>query len=212
MSRPAPILALIVVLVLGFVAWQWRYSPFWSRLWGNDHAAIATSTPVVEDPGGLPQVYTNKDPEFSIRYPEGYTPDPAYVYQALGPGREISGVKFTISPTLAQGTNLSRDSYISVERIATSTCSAALFLDNVVPRNLTDGIVTYSFATTSGAGAGNLYEEQVFALPKKGCTAVRYYIHSGNIGNYEPGAVREFDRRALLSQFDAIRKTLVIIE
>ena len=40
--------------------------------------------------------------------------------------------------------------------------------------------------------------------------AVRYFIHSSNIGNYPEGAVREFDRQALLNQFDQIRRSLIL--
>ncbi len=67
----------------------------------------------------------------------------------------------------------------------------------------------YSVATSSGAAAGNRYEEMIFAFPASSpCTAVRYYIHSTAVGNYPEGSVREFDREALLAEFDAIRKTI----
>jgi hypothetical protein len=44
-------------------------------------------------------------------------------------------------------------------------------------------------------------------IPGYTCTAVRYLVHSTNIGNYEPGAVREFDRPALIDLFDQIRRS-----
>jgi len=37
---------------------------------------------------------------------------------------------------------------------------------------------------------------------------VRYFIHSTNIGNYDPGTIKAFDQAALVARFDAIRKTL----
>jgi hypothetical protein len=77
---------------------------------------------------------------------------------------------------------------------------------------MVDGSVSYSLATTSGAGAGNFYEEWVFALASSSpCTAVRYFIHSGNIGNYPTGAVTEFDHAALIKDFDSIRRSLTLI-
>jgi hypothetical protein len=68
----------------------------------------------------------------------------------------------------------------------------------------------YSVATSSEAAAGNLYEEMVYALSGiSPCTAVRYYIHSSNIGNYATGTI-EFDRAALLAAFDKIRMSLTL--
>jgi hypothetical protein len=52
----------------------------------------------------------------------------------------------------------------------------------------------------------------VYALKgTKPCIAVRYFIHSTSIGNYDPNAgVREFDREALLGAFDQIRRSLTL--
>jgi len=52
------------------------------------------------------------------------------------PGKDIHGVKFTIPSSLISGTNLSSDTGISVEEIAsTSDCKATLFLDGVKEAN-----------------------------------------------------------------------------
>ena len=66
-----------------------------------------------------------------------------------------------------------------------------------------------------GAGAGNLYEEIVYVpnLPgNAGCYGIRYFIHSGNIANYEPGTMAEFDRTTLLAEFDRIRHSVFFEE
>ncbi|MHB8860545.1 MAG: MliC family protein [Minisyncoccota bacterium] len=161
---------------------------------------------------GLSQVFATSSLGFSIRYPGGYTLDEAYQYQELGPGKDIPGVKFTIPASIALGTNLAADSYLSVEEIPqVQGCTAAFFLDHGAAREVADGGMTYSVASTTGAGAGNRYEETVYALPDTNpCIAVRYFIHYGVIENYPPGMVRRFDRQAILDQFDAIRHTLTI--
>ncbi len=167
----------------------------------------------------LTEYYANGGKGFSIRYNKGFTIDDKFTYQNLGPGKDISGVKFTIPASLASGTNLSTDSYLSVEQIPNvKDCSASLFLPEgsnvkMVPSNpndLTDQIV-YSMGTISDAAAGNRYDETVYASPYyNSCIAIRYLIHYGVFENYPAGTIKKFDEQALLSQFDQIRKTLVV--
>jgi len=160
----------------------------------------------------LPQTYANSTYGFSIRLPSGYTPDAAYRFQEFGPGKDIPGVKFTIPLSIATGTNLSRDTYVSVEEIPNvRDCSASLFLEKVKSHTETDNGTTYSVASAGGAGAGNRYGETVYALPGTNpCIAVRYFIHSTVFENYPAGTVKLFDKQAILDQFDAIRRTLTI--
>lgn len=178
---------------------------------------VATATPVS-------QTYSNQVRGFSLtlpnvastsaaQYPDAYSVDESYAYQNLGPGKEITGVKFRIPGAVATGTNLSSDSYISVEQIpGLASCSATAFLEaGAKARPVNEGGVTYSMATTSDAAAGNRYDETVYAVSGSNpCTVVRYFIHYGAIQNYPPGVVREFNERDLVASFDAIRRTLVI--
>ncbi len=306
MSKTSTIVTVLVIAVLAFVAWEWRYAPFFSQLFGSattgqlvgqahyqcnggktidakfyngpsapqpapgqppvptgvvqlvlsdnramtlpqtisaDGARYATKNEsfvfwskgngalvlennveksfigciqVASDPGGLPQVYESGSNGFSLRYPANYTAAEKYVYQEMGPGKDINGVKFTIDPAIATGTNLGTDSYVSVEQVAiasSSKCTASTFLDGATASILNDGTTQYSYASSTGAGAGNRYEEQVFALPGTNpCVAVRYYIHYGAIENYPPGVVTAFNHDALTAQFDMIRHTLTIVQ
>jgi len=156
------------------------------------------------------QAYSNNT--FSVRTPNGYATDESYVYQALGPGKDIKGVKFTIPESLAEGTNLSRDSYLSVEQAPDADyCAADLFLDLPGRGMATDG--KQLVASSTGAAAGNRYDEVVYAIVgTKPCVAVRYFIHYGVIENYPEGSVRAFDREALVKEFDAIRSTLLLAQ
>jgi len=187
----------------------------------------ATPAPVVEQPivpvVDTRQTYTNDKLGFSIKLPMGYTIDESYIYEELGPGKSSPGVKFTIPASVAAGTNLSSDTYISVEEIPLANiprgvCSAAYFVDpETTVHAVLDGDVTYSVASSTGAAAGNRYEETVYALPdtsasRRTCIAVRYRIHYSVFENYPAGAVREFDKAALLAQFDTIRRMLVIAQ
>lgn len=152
---------------------------------------------------------------FSVVYPTNFTVHDDYAYDQFGPNKLIHGVKFTIPAEMATGTNVSSyDTGISIEQLPRArNCTADIYIrDDVKKHSVTENGVLYSIATTSGAGAGNFYEEQVYALSgTHPCTAVRYFIHSTNIGNYPEGTVREFDRTALISAFDEIRHTLIFI-
>jgi membrane-bound inhibitor of C-type lysozyme len=180
---------------------------------GPDRQSYAGCIAIAPDPGGLPEIYESGAAGFSIRYPAGYSVDPDYEYEALGPGKTIPGVKLTIDPAIAAGTNLGADSYLSVEHIPRGeSCTASRFLDaGATATAATEGRTTYSVARLTGAGAGNRYEESVFALlGSDPCIGLRYFIHYSVLENYPPGAVRAFDRQALVDRFDAIRRTLII--
>ncbi len=192
---------------------------FWSK--GNGAIVMENNVEknytgcVVEanDLGGLPNIYHSDKFGFSIRYPNDYSINPDYQYQALGPNKGIDGVKFTISPSIKNGTNLSSDSGISVEFIpSVQSCNASLFLSNSSNvKTVTDNNTDYSFASSTDAAAGNRYEESVWALPNTNqCIAVRYFIHYGAIENYPQGAVQEFNKASLINQFDKIRQTLIV--
>ncbi len=162
--------------------------------------------------------YTNltsyNDPyyNFTVKYPRDYSLNKTYKYTALGPEKDITGVKFTVPKIYSNGNNLSTDSYVSVENILNpTTCSASLFLFNVndLPQDISVNGMVYSYASSSDAGAGNRYDEYVYAFPKgKTCLAVRYFIHYSSIENYPTDTVSEFNKDNLLKTFDAIRDSL----
>jgi hypothetical protein len=150
---------------------------------------------------------------YSVVYPSNFSADTGYQYTEV-PNKPIAGVKFTIPGSMATGTNLSADSYVSIETLPRAKiCTGDIYLPtDVKSETITDtNGIEYSLATSSDAGAGNFYEEQVYALPNSSpCTAVRYWIHSTDIGNYTPGTVQAFDEQALLSAFDTIRHSLTL--
>jgi len=160
----------------------------------------------------LTQNYVNSTKGFLIKYPKDFTLDEKYKYEALGPNKDISGVKFTIPTSLSIGTNLGSDSYISVEQIlSTQSCKANIFLDQVTEKTIIEDNITYSFASFIGAGAGNRYKETVYALTgTKPCTAIRYFIHYSVFENYPPNTIKQFNEQNILNQFDAIRHSLII--
>jgi hypothetical protein len=170
---------------------------------------------VALDPGSLPLTYASSSLGITLRYPDGYTVSDTYRYTDVGT-TSIPGIKLTIATTTATGTNLSRDSYISVESLdlPADACTADHFIDRAdaaATSTVTVDTTVYSYASTTGAGAGNRYEEQVFVRPgSTSCIAVRYLIHTTVLENYDPGTVLLYDRATLLSTFGAIRDAVVV--
>jgi hypothetical protein len=139
--------------------------------------------------------YQNKEAKYSIVYPKDWIVEETYTYQLRGPDLPApTGTKFFIPKALASSTNLSADSGLSIETATSSDSCSAL-----------------DFLSQSDAGAGNFYEEHVFAIASSTpCLAIRYFIHSTNIANYDPGTIKEFDRTALLKELDGMRDSLKI--
>lgn len=184
-------------------------------LMGDTAQPVATPEPAPAAVVAQIATSTYATTSFSIVYPASFTLSDTYAYTQANPKKPIHGVKFTIPMEVATGTNLAAaDTGVSIEQLPRAKkCTGDIYLaDDVRPVELTDNGITYSVATTSSAGAGNFYEEAVFAISGSSpCTAVRYFIHSMNIGNFEPGTVREFDKPALIASFDTIRKALTLI-
>jgi membrane-bound inhibitor of C-type lysozyme len=164
----------------------------------------------------LTQVYINTTRGISVRYPNSFTADETYTYSLYDPDTLIPGVRFTIPNTLASGTNLSADTYISVEELPTSqTCTADQFLNQTpeTPTQVVDNGTSYSVATITDAGASNRYEETVYAFnTMHACMAVRYMVHYTVLENYPEGTITAYDKESLRKTFDAVRRSLIVSE
>ncbi len=70
---------------------------------------------------------------------------------------------------------------------------------------------TFVHSNSLGAGAGNFYEQEIYRMANNGvCYEVIYFIHSGNIGNYPPGLVTEFDKNAIVQKLYSVFSTFAI--
>ncbi|HEY6018521.1 MAG TPA: hypothetical protein VIY48_01040, partial [Candidatus Paceibacterota bacterium] len=136
------------------------------------------------------QHYSNAAMGISLSYPIGFTLNPTWQNTTVNPKKPISGVQLIIPTSMATGTNLSTDTYVSVEQLPRAkSCTGDIFLAaNVKPTTVVDNGVTYSVASSTDAAAGNRYEETVYAIKGSSpCTAVRYLVHYGVFENYPAG-------------------------
>ena len=164
--------------------------------------ATAQAAPVTK-------TYTDSGYHFSVQYPATWRLDRT-ARANTGPADTQLIIGFAVPDSLTNGTNLSRESRISIETLTKGACSAARFLeDGADTKTVRENGVRYSVGNFGDAGAGNYYEQTVYVRPDtKPCLAVRLFIHSTNIGNYDPGTIREFDRKTLDATFDNIRHSL----
>lgn len=154
--------------------------------------------------------YSNDTYTFSIEYPIKFIENENYIYQALGPGKDIKGVAFIVSEDVSKGTNLSSDSYFSVEQLpGDQECIARNFISNPLTENtVEENGRTYSVVTGGDAAAGNRYEDTVFATKINSiCYGLRLMVHTTVIENYEPGTIKEYDRQKLVTLYNRFRST-----
>ena len=142
---------------------------------------------------------------WSIDYPTGTNPNEKYVYTSLGEGKEVSGISFAFPQKFYQGTNLSNDtSVIVLRKDNLAVCTPEAFTLEPVEQtaHVTVSGISWSMIKTSGAGAGNFYEETSYTTgDPHACYNVRLFLHSTNIGNYPPGVVTAFDRSGVETIF-----------
>src|SRR3989338_11544582 len=101
---------------------------------------------------------------YSVRYPGNFVLNAQYAYDQFGPKKLINGVKFIIPAAMATGTNLSaNDTGVSVEQLPRAkNCTGDIYLmASVTAHDIIENGTEYSFASSTGAAAGNLYDEQV---------------------------------------------------
>ncbi|MBP9711072.1 MAG: hypothetical protein KBD50_02335 [Candidatus Pacebacteria bacterium] len=196
------IFAVVALAIVGAGAFVWI-------TWPKDEAPVV-ETPVVNEPEPTTTTIASSTMGYTMTYPLDFNAVQDHVYP-FSSKKNILGFKVVVPADMATGTNLSADSYVSVEQLPNARlCTADIFMQaNVKAATVTEAGVTYSVASSSDAGAGNRYDEMVYALKDSmPCTAVRYFIHYTNIQNYPDGAVTEFNRTALLNEFDQIRHSL----
>jgi hypothetical protein len=205
MSLIVGIIILIIIAGAGYLGWK--------AIANQSPAETPTTTPDVPVVTDDRADYASTTLHIALKYPKGYTVNDSFINTTVNPNKPISGVKFTIPMEMATGTNLSSDSGLSIEQLPRANkCTGDIFLQaNVKPTTVSDGAMSFSVASSSDAGAGNLYEEIVYAIPgSTPCIGIRYFIHSTQFANYPAGTVTQFDHAALIADFDKIRQSIVI--
>jgi len=95
------------------------------------------------------------------------------------------------------------------QQVATCTEPASIAGVETNDDEVSKNGISYTRSEVQSAAAGNIYEVIYHRTVQKGrCYEVIYFMHYGNIGNYVPGEVEEFDRAGLLQEFEDILATV----
>jgi hypothetical protein len=155
--------------------------------------------------------YDNQEYNFSFSYPEVdvFNPNTGYQYVTNN-----SLARVDLPASAFAGTNLGEASFIvgaSRDAKVVSAClKAAPEERGATSLEVINGTEMKVFSGSDPA-AGNLYETTSYRAVKNGvCYEATLLLHSGNIYNYEPGAVKEFDRVKMMAGLTEILRTFKI--
>ena len=157
--------------------------------------------------------YTNPQDTVSFRYSDEFAPI------ASMPTGDFKGtpslVLQFIRPDFYQPTTNLGEAYFLFSSISDSqkvaTCMQPLSQLETVQGQKDFNGYTFTQSEAIGVGAGNIYDQVIYRTVYNSiCYEVVFYMHSGNIGNYTPGTVVEFDRAALVEKFEGILSTFTL--
>lgn len=111
------------------------------------------------------------------------------------------------------------EGFLVVGRSAGKSAVASCFVNPNpgpgAPRQLSAGPVIdgrlFRYGTTTDVGAGNIYNIRLYRTVFDGdCWGVDLVVHTGNIGNYTPGTVAEFDQSKAFFVLEKILGTFAL--
>jgi hypothetical protein len=171
----------------------------------------------INPPGNNSQSFQYKNPStgLSLTYSDMFVPAVApFGNYKTAPELALQ----LIDPAVFNKTNLGQ-AYLFISSTSdpqiVSTCTepgqATGELEQLVGNEVVNGY-TFVHSTGDGAGAGNLYEQEIYRMVYKNiCYEVIYYMHSSQVGNFPPEAgITEFDRNVVIQRFFSVFSTFTI--
>jgi hypothetical protein len=191
----------IVLMIVGVLFYEAR------------HYSTGQTSPIVADIiAGVPNtIYANTQFGFTLQYPSVATSSNVD-YGGYLPLTQTSIASFTLPRSMFAGTNLGEAGvYVgstSTPSIVSQCLQASKENGETLVGTSTINGVDFMEATSTGVGAGNIYEETVYRrLAGNACLEITELLHSGNIDNYPSGAVVQFDKATYQGILDAIVHT-----
>ena len=157
--------------------------------------------------------YISRQGTVSLRYSDEFALT-TYIPAGEFKGTPTLVLEFIRPDFYSPATNLVEAYFLFSEirdREMVDTCTQPLpHLETVSGQKTVNGI-NFTQSRAVGVAAGNIYDQEIYRTVYDSiCYEAVFYMHSGNIGNYTPGTVEEFDRAALLQKFEQILSTFTV--
>jgi hypothetical protein len=134
-------------------------------------------------------------------------------FEGFLPVTKTPVIGFSLSTDLFQGTNLTEAGvYIGATTtpaiVSTCTAPQASAGESEATSSAIIGGTSFAEFDSTGAGAGNIYQEKSFRTVKSNaCFEIVELLHSGQIANYPSGSVTAFDETKFSGMLDAMVNT-----
>jgi hypothetical protein len=163
----------------------------------------------INPPGQARQFFNFRNGQHAgaLRYSDEFAPT-EYIPAGDFKGEPVLALELIRMDLLAPVTNLSEAYFLfsSMDDPNTvATCTQTLSPQEVVLGQEVFNGYEFTRSEMFGAGAGNIYQLEMYrSVVENVCYEAVFFMHSGNIGNYPPGLVTEFDQAALMGKFKEI--------
>ncbi len=163
----------------------------------------------INPPGRAEQTFNYDEGGIALAYSDQFAP--ANIPSSLNHKTDLKFALQWIDTSSYVGTNLGAAYFVfgsSTNSQIVASCVDPL-QSGVAPETANGKVAFngYDFTSSvaSDAGAGNIYDQYIYRVAEQGvCYEAIFFIHYSNIGNYSPGAVKEFDQPGLLQKFNGI--------
>jgi hypothetical protein len=169
----------------------------------------------INPPGQARQYFDYVDTlhDSAFRYSDEFAPT---LYTPAGGygGRFMLTLMFINMEFLTPVTNLGEAYFVYSamdDEETVATCTEPLSpQESIIGKVVINGY-EFTQSETTDAGAGNIYHMVMYrTVYRNVCYEMVLNMHSGNIGNYPPGTVREFDQAALMAKFEEILSSFTV--
>ena len=157
--------------------------------------------------------YVNSQQTVSLRYSDEFAPT-TEVPTGDFKGKPDLALEFIQPEFYGPTTNLGEAYFLfstMTDAQTVNTCTQPLSSLETISGQKTINGYAFTQSEAIGVGAGNIYDQIIYRTVYDNiCYEAVFYMHSGNIGNYTPGTVVEFDRAALVGKFEGILSTFTV--
>lgn len=206
-----PVVFIGVILLVGVLLFTAAFGMPGTR----GAATVSTATSTTEILEGVSSItHSNPDYNFTIKFPstaEVFSSGFKQYFHAVD--HEIVG--FRMPQSIYDGTNLIEAAlYVgeSGDRVTINSCLTATREGEAYLGEIWIQHTNFKIFLLTGAATGNMYDGRSYRTIRDGhCFEIVQLLHSGNIGNYPVGQVRQYDREQVIGVLDRMIGTFGFI-